>query len=144
MNKLLKAYIFGAIFGIVWEYIVATVGHHLFKTNNHRCVTKFNVNCLLTMTIFNIYGWAALIMTFLLDRTEKFDLSLLMKAILLTLVVVLIECVGGGISNMIYGYHRWEYGASFVPFCDGYCSIVSTIAFFVIIMLFVIYVYPLL
>ena len=134
MNRLIIAYIIGSIFGIINELIISKCHHH--------CLKKYDMGCLLSTTILNLYGWVTVFITLFLDKMIKYNFSKLSIIILLIITVVVFECAGGKLSKKINGYQTWKYKEIFIPFCDGYCSIVSTIYFTVLLIIFINYIYP--
>lgn len=132
MDKLIKSFIFGAVFGIISELVISR-GHHY-------CLKNWK-SCILTATIFNIYGWALLFVTIFLNLFRKLNPIILF--ILLFVLLIIIECLAGKIS---YWYHNkkraWNYSKIMGNFCDGYVSLATTFYFWIFIILYYYFVFP--
>ena len=99
MNELLKTYTIASIFGIINEIMVSGGTNH--------CIEKFDWKCLLSMTVFNIYGWILMIIMLILSRFDK--MSDIWKIILIFFGVLILECVFGKMSYLWHNKQTWNY-----------------------------------
>ena len=130
MHRLLKTYVIGSVLGIFIE--LAIIG------SSHRCVRNFDKGCIKS-AIFNLYGWVAILLTYLMDKTQQ-DYT---QVILLSIIgIPIIECLSGKLSFWSHGYQTWRYGENYIPMCDGYISIKSTLFFVLLAFLFIKFIYP--
>jgi len=127
---LVESFIFGSAFGIINEIIISKFGH--------RCIKNFDNKCLLSMTLFNIYGFTFLIIALLLKYTT-IQKNILIFVIVLLLILFFVECIGGKISLIWNGKQTWKYSETYIPMCDGYFSVVSSL-YFIGIFLFYFYI----
>jgi len=134
MYRLIKAYGIGAIAGIINELVVSKGKHH--------CIQHFDFKCIISAIFLNLYGWTTLIAVLFLDRIHRYNWSFILKLLILTIMLIVVECVGGQISRKIHKHQTWKYDNSFIPFCDGYCSAVTTVYFIILLILFIKFVYP--
>jgi hypothetical protein len=132
MKQLLIAYLLGSIFGVINEIIIS-------RGQNH-CIKNPQIGCLLSLTLFNIYGWATLLITIFLQLTGKVNWIIAMS--FSVLIIILIECSGGYLSLKFNHYKTWNYPHNFQPFCQGYGSFISTLYFTILMMIYVLYIYP--
>ena len=138
----IKSYLIGSLFGILSEIIVSKGNHHCIKSfSNHKITYHSNIKCLLSMTIFNLYGWGAVLLTSLLKLYPNHNTIyfFLFAAVLISLM----ECIGGKISYIINKKHTWNYPSYYLPTCSGYVSLISTLYFTVMLMFFTYIIYPL-
>ena len=108
----------------------------------HHCVTNFQYKCLLSATIFNLYGWMALITSLILIYMN--NINKIIPIILIILLIPIVECIGGQFSHIVNGKKTWSYDHTYLPFCDGYVSLITTIYFSIFIILYSIFIHPLL
>lgn len=126
----LQAYIVGGLLGIVSEIIISR--------GNHHCINNFTGKCLLSMSIFNLYGWGAVIVTYIL---KQYNMPVWWLILSSTILISMMECVGGKLSNYVNnGKKTWNYPDSYIPVCNGYVSLLSSAYFAVMICVFI-YIY---
>ena len=65
------------------------------------------------------------------DFVDRFDKKISLPIILLTaLIISVFECISGKVSKIYHdGKKTWNYDDNFIPLCDGYVSVVSTLYF---------------
>ncbi len=128
LDKLTKAFLIGSVTGIISELVIGGKNHH--------CVKDFNYKCLLSATIFNIYGWAVVIATLIFFYGNLFRINLFLQLLILLFVIIIFECASGKVSEFINHKKNWHYGRDLIPICDGFVSAVSTFYFLVLIILY--------
>jgi hypothetical protein len=132
-KKLFKAYIVGSIAGIVSEVI---------NNPKHWCITHPGIKALATCTVFNMYGYAAVLATLAFDNMGKKKVPWWVQVLLASSAVIGMEAVGGRISKVYHkGKQTWKYPKSWVPFAGGSISIVSSVYFTLGVTLFYFLVY---
>jgi hypothetical protein len=110
----------GAFAGILNELLV--------NPNNHWAIVNPSWKVSLVATVGNIYGYATMAATGLFDLTSK--KGPVVQIVIATVAAVAIEGVAGLISKKFHkGEHKWKYPKSWIPFFDGYVSVVSTLYF---------------
>lgn len=132
MNRYLISYGIGALSGVVIE--------SCYSHMNHRCIKNFDLKCISSMTIFNIYGYVTLFTTILLDNC-KFNPYLFLP--ILAIVIASIECIGGQMSNVYHnGVKTWNYDDEFYPACNGYISLSTTLYYTLALSVYAFLIYP--
>lgn len=131
----LKAYAAGATLGILSEIIVSKGQHH--------CLKNFTGKCALSATFLNLYGWAAVLLTYLMNKFNCVGWNIIPFTIIAIILVTIMECIGGKLSYFINnGKKTWNYPQSYMCACDGYVSVLSSAYFGVLVLIFAYFVYP--
>jgi hypothetical protein len=113
------------------------IANELLVNPDHWCLTNPNIKAITTFSVFNIYGWSAVICTAIFDLYSKRKVDGMVLIILATLAVAAFEGIAGQISKRYHnGVQTWKYPDCWIPFYDGYVSVVSTLYFGVGITLF--------
>lgn len=99
-------------------------------------------NVALSMTVHNIYGIGLIISTLYLDFAQKYKLRLVTNTIIITLLLVGLECIGGQLSYLVNGRKTWNYDSHLVSICDGYVSFPTTSYFMILILTYIKFLYP--
>lgn len=129
ISRYIYSFILGAVGGIVSEIVVS-------RGKNH-CIITPNVDCILTATIANLYGWSAVILTIIFDMFEKLNFHPSFMALSIALFTILIfECVAGKMSYIYHGYQTWKYDENWYPICQNYVSFRSSLYFLLLIIIF--------
>lgn len=126
----ISTFIFGSIIGIISELIVRGKDHHCYK--------DFNINCLLSATIFNLYGYGLLLSKLYFDNFGN-KMNIIMSLFILSILMMGLECIGGKLSYWVNGRKNWNYDT--MSLCDGYVSIPTTLYFMVLIYLYYIFIH---
>lgn len=142
MNLLFKSYLFGAVIGILLEFIMSGSKHHW--------ISNFGLKPVLSMTIFNIYGWGVLFFTAIISYYPNLIsfafqslLTLFLAFVTLFTSISIFECVSGRLSKMIlYGRQTWHHPKKWITCCDGYVSVISSLFFTCALFAFATFVFP--
>lgn len=79
-----------------------------------------------TVPLLPIYGFGGIILLYI----ASFNVSIFYKTILATILLTIMECIGGLISYQINKEQTWRYTEGY-PFCFGYNSIFTSIVWMV-------------
>lgn len=137
MQRYLKVFLIGSLFGIVSELV--------YRGSQHRCVKNFRSSCLMSATVGNLYGYGAVVATLCLDQWSRWGRPSWSWPLLLLGVVAAIsglECAGGLVSYQVHGYRTWNYEDHMMPVCYGYVSGLSTLYFVVMLVAYAALLYP--
>jgi hypothetical protein len=129
MELFLSTFVGAAAFGVLFEIVVACGKHHW--------LSNFGWKSVLSMTIFNIYGWGFIILAFALTLYPSLCLTSKSTALQWATFIIfafvttaLFECAGGQMSRLWNGGKQtWKYDKNWIPCCSGYVSVVSTFIF---------------
>lgn len=127
MNPYLRIYLIGSFIGIFMELIYKEITNDV-----HHCQKDLTLKCLLSMTIFNIYGYGLLLYYIFRNFFKKFNL--LTQFLMLICFISIFECVAGQISRVYNQRQTWKYDDGGV-LCGGYVSVKTSILFAVIFIL---------
>lgn len=58
---------------------------------------------------------------------------LIVKILLATIIVNIMECLCGQLSKIVYGRQTWSYASWRIPMCGGYISIITAIFWSILI-----------
>lgn len=130
MSNTLMRYIYGFILGAIGGIISETI---ISRGKNH-CIILPRRDCILPVTLANLYGWSAVILIIIFDSFKRklnfYSLSVSLFAILI------FECIAGKISYRYHGYQTWKYEQNWYPLCQNYVSLKSSIYFALLIIIF--------
>lgn len=131
---------YAATFGIG---SLAGIANELLHNPNHWCLKKTEwKKTLLTCSVGNMYGWAAVAAVLLFDRMDK-KVPQWFQILAVTVCAIAVEAAGSKISLLFHdGKQTWRYPDSWITAFNGSISLVSS-AYFglaVIVFYFVIYV----
>jgi hypothetical protein len=124
-KKYLSVFGIGSLFGIANE---------LLRDSNHWCLECPSKKSILTMSAFNIYGWAMVICTAIFDFIYAYFPNIAKNSfcviLIATIFVSLFEGISGQISKIFHdGKKTWQYPKSWIPFMDNYVSVMSSLYF---------------
>jgi len=120
----LFTFISTSIVGWILEY---------FITSQYKCDTLLKSLTNACLPLLTVYGLGGMTLLFI---TKNYHGSFISKVIISTIVLSLLECFIGKLSFKFNGYHTWEYDNKWLPICDGYVSIVSSIWWMVLVSIF--------
>lgn len=127
-GKYAAAFGIGALGGITSE---------LLYNKDHWCVWNPSAKTLATCTVGNIYGWATAMAVGLWNLAERKNVPWWAQVLGATVAAVCLEGAAGAVSKKFHkGERKWSYPPCWVPFFDGYASVVSSLYFGVGVLLF--------
>lgn len=120
-SKLFGAFIVGSVAGIIVEFI---------NNPKHWCITHPGAKALATCTVFNMYGYGAVLAAVAFDWLGKRQVPWWAQILLASGMVIGMEAIGGQVSKIYHGGKKtWNYPKSWLPFAGGSISVVSSIFF---------------
>jgi uncharacterized membrane protein len=126
----------GATLGVVSELLISK----FVTKKTHHCVENFTPKCALSVTVLNLYGWAAVLLTYLLN---KYKMAILPFTIIAVILITILECIGGKLSSIINnGKKTWDYSGYMGCACDGYVSLPSSAFFAILVVVYAYFIYP--
>lgn len=109
----------------IFSYLGWFYEHYLLNLKNYDKIISdffgFNV------PLFPIYGIAGIILFFIYDSYYFRNFSLFQKVIIASILVNLMECIGGQISELMYKKHVWDYRSFPFAMCNGYISLFTAL-----------------
>lgn len=119
--RYLVAYSIGTVIGVLNE---------LFQKPEQPCYSSNpSYSCALTCGAANVYGWSLVALSAYFDISKAVKMPTALTLILIGPVLTLCEAICGKISGAYFGEQRWKYPKSYLPACDGYISVVSSLYF---------------
>ena len=130
IDRLLFVYIVASLLGILFELTISGGKHHCLSGNPKS-------NCFLSATVFNVYGWGAVLLYSLIEYINPETPSdNLLVLVLCIIAISLFECIAGQISLAFYKEKTWNYDNAAYTFCSGYVSLKSIFTFTVPVVLY--------
>ena len=120
--RYLSAYCIGSAVGIINEVV---------QKPDQPCFGECpDYSCTLTLGGANVYGWSVLALTAYFDASTYLHVPSALTLALVGPMLALLECGMGKVSTMYFrGPQRWKYPDSYCPACEGYISLLSTLYF---------------
>lgn len=115
--KLVMLFVTFSFLGFIFEYI--------FYNKNHGSKFINNIFGGVTIPLLPIYGISMLLL--LLIYYLLYNYNLFIKVIVALVTINVFECVSGKLSYYYNGVKTWNYDDYFIPMCDGFISIETTI-----------------
>ena len=141
LSKYIIVYIIALIFGWVLESILA---------KRILCFNPFSWRCVIQGLFLNGHIYGLLLITviyqFVLSRGITFDTpsTILGLFVVILIFISLFECFMGKISYKYHGIKTWNYDNKFrYTSCDGYISVYPTLFFSLILLVYLLVIYPL-
>ena len=121
--RYLTAYAIGTVAGVCNEFL---------QKPHQPCYQNPNYGHILTCGAANVYGWSVMALTGYFDLAVKLKIPTWIVLTCVAPLLTLLEALSGKISKWYFKEQRWKYPKSYIPFSDGYVSVVSS-AFFAIV-----------
>ena len=118
--RYLTAYAIGTVVGVFNEY---------FQKPEQKCYASPDMSCTLTCAATNVYGWSIMGLTACFDAARHYKIPELAIVLMIGPVLTAFEAICGAISGWYFKEQRWCYPKNYVPACNGYISLVSSLYF---------------
>lgn len=119
--RYLLAYIVGSTAGILNEF---------FQKPDQPCFLAPRKSCMLTWGGANVYGWSVLALTAFFDVAVSFNVPTIFTILAIGPLLAALECAFGKVSKKVFGPpQRWKYPDHYCTACEGYISVLSTLYF---------------
>jgi uncharacterized membrane protein len=121
------------------NYILLFIGASLFgwlfellffnKIKYSSDLLYFNIK----LPLLTIYGLGAILLSYIY---EKSNLDTYSKTFFAIILINVMECIIGNISHAFNKHNTWNYPDEYIPACNGFISIKSSIVWYIFIGLF--------
>ncbi len=129
MNNIIKYVIIFILFSVVGFLYESVIGVQTSKCGDS-IMNMFNL-CLPMLTI---YGFGAVALVFFRDIFP--DMHIIFLSIIATILITIMECIGGQLSLRYNGYQTWDYVDGKYEVCDGYIAPHISSVWFIFILIF--------
>jgi uncharacterized membrane protein len=123
MIKYILTFIIFSFLGWVYEKTLS-----LF-TKKQTCDTLLYAIFNRCVPFLTIYGLGGIILVILFNTLQC---GIIMKSIISTLFISMMECIFGQLSLRYNKYHTWQYPKEYIPTCDGYISVGTSLIWFIL------------